>query len=150
PFAGDIQNDGAQFIWSRKRQTKAGRKLAQFDGDLQRRTHDDHSRIMTRIVEGDVFEESDMNVVSQERMKIEQHEQTIASRCLNIIKNLLRFQNGLGRLVRRIEGLEALGNGPTKSLEVELAGQLAHQRDNLRFFIALDRNQRCARADNGG
>ena len=105
---------------------------------------------MARITERDIFEKADVDVVGEERMKIEQDKQAIASRRLDIIENLLRFQDRLGRLVGWVEGLEALGNCPAKGFEIELAGQLAHERDNLRFFVALNRNQRCARADNGG
>jgi len=95
---------------------------------------------MTRVTERNVLEEADVDVVSEEGMKIEQYKEAIASRSLDVIENLLRFQQRLVRLVCGVESLETFCDGPAKGFEVELAGELANQRDDLWFFVAFNGN----------
>jgi hypothetical protein len=81
-------------------------------------------------------------------MKIEQDKQAIASRSFDVVKDLLGLEHRLVRLVGGIKRLETFGDGPTKGFEIEFAGELANEGDDLRFFVAFDGNQRGARADN--
>jgi len=92
------------------------------------------------VGERDIFEEANMHVVLEVGMKIEQDKKAIFRRILDVIEDFLGFKNSFERLIGGFERLEAFGDGPAKGLEVEFAGKLADEGDDLGFFIAFHRD----------
>src|SRR5205807_3474929 len=90
-----------------------------------------------------------VDVVLEVGMEIEQDEQTIAGGVFDVVENVLRFEDGLRGLIAGIERLESFGDSPAVSLELKLPANGAHHLDDLRLLVALDRNQRCARTNDG-
>ena len=77
PFSGHFIDDGAQLIGCGQRQPEVSREVAQIFRHLKNRAHQHHGRMMQRIGQRDVFEETHMNVVLEVGLEIQQHEEAL-------------------------------------------------------------------------
>ena len=149
PIRGDVIDDAAQFVGGGQRQPEIRGKGAQLLRHWQRRANQNHGGIELGIRQRDVLEKTDVNVVLQVGMKVQQHEQAGRGRGLDVIEDFLGFQHRRLRLVAGIEGLQPFSDRPAEGPELELPADLPHQRNDLRLLIALDRDERRPRADDG-
>src|ERR1051325_4035573 len=96
---------------------------------------------MSWVGQGDVFQETDMYVVLEIGVKIQQYKQAILCFSLDVIQKLLRLLNRMRRLVAGIERLKPFCDRPAIGLELQALADLADDGDDLRFFVALDGDQ---------
>ena len=149
PFAGNIVDDAAQFIERGQRHAQIRDVRFEFLRHLQRVTDEHDCGIMLLIGQRDVLQLPHVDGVLQIRMEIEQHEETILAFVADVVEQLLRFEDRMVRLIAGVEGLQAFGDGPAVGFELKAAANLADHLDDLRFLVALDGDERRARANDG-